>query len=420
MATSLKRGIGCFDTHFSLLLSNREGYSYVVQAMNRVLGAIKQLPSKAFIYSNFRLFRNGLSPVGQPTRSDWLACGRFLQHAEGGVQFWIGDWLNYSERTWGVAQYAKALETGLDYQTLRDYKWVAAAVDVSLRKDKLSFQHHKCVAGLPREVQASLLERAEAESWSVVELKREKLHLSMKEGRSGTASPDPNFLLGDSITQVKELPDNSVDLLLTDPPYGVEYKSKSEIINSHFGKLEGDDDRAPLILSETLRVVHPKLKDNSHVYIFCSWQIYPAFEAIVSAYFSIKNMLVWEKNNWTAGDTSASYAYIHECIIFAQKGRRPLNGRRDASVLRFDRVPEYAGRVHPTQKPLPLLEYLIEKSTQPGEMVLDPFAGSASTCVAARNKGRKYFGIELSEQWYRVGLERLQQGEEKEKNGVGK
>lgn len=92
--------------------------------------------------------------------------------------------------------------------------------------------------------------------------------------------------------------------------------------------------------------------------------------------------------------------------MFAHKGRRHLIGKRDSSVLHFDRVPEN-GRIHPTEKPLPLLEYLIEKSSQPGEVVCDPFAGVASTCVAAKNKGRKYLGVEVDKQWYELGLARL-------------
>jgi site-specific DNA-methyltransferase (adenine-specific) len=75
-------------------------------------------------------------------------------------------------------------------------------------------------------------------------------------------------------------------------------------------------------------------------------------------------------------------------------------------VLHFDRALDN-GRLHPTEKPLPLLEYLIEKSSQPGEVVCDPFAGVASTLLAAKNTGRKYIGIEIEKQWYDLGLARL-------------
>ena len=92
--------------------------------------------------------------------------------------------------------------------------------------------------------------------------------------------------------------------------------------------------------------------------------------------------------------------------MFAQKGTRALNGPCEPDLLRFSRVTEN-GRTHPTEKPLPLLEYLIEKSSLPGEVVCDPFAGVASTLVAAKNTGRNYIGMEIDERWYNHGLARL-------------
>src|SRR5437764_2890841 len=87
---------------------------------------------KELVYSGFRLSENGLSPVGSPTYAQWVACGRFLKDAETAVQFWIGDWLVYGKKTYGKVQYEQAIaETGLDYSTLRDYKWVAQAVPVA-------------------------------------------------------------------------------------------------------------------------------------------------------------------------------------------------------------------------------------------------------------------------------------------------
>jgi site-specific DNA-methyltransferase (adenine-specific) len=74
----------------------------------------------------------------------------------------------------------------------------------------------------------------------------------------------------------------------------------------------------------------------------------------VEKHFTVSDLLVWEKNNWTAGDLDANYGQIHEFILFAQKGEKPLNGSRDSNLLAFSRVPEN-GRVHPTEKPLPLL-----------------------------------------------------------------
>lgn len=365
------------------------------------------IPQRDLIVSSFRLQKNGLTPIGAPTYEEWISCGQFIKDAEQSVQFWIGDWLLFGEKTYGKVQYEQAIQqTGLDYSTLRDYKWVAHAVPVSLRNDKLGFHHHRQVANLPLEKQAYLLNKAVAEGWPLLRLKQEKYKLNLEASRTGVALPDPGFLLGDCVNLLETLPDKSLDLLLTDPPYGIDYESEHREVTP-FDKLENDRlEETIAVVSDALAVASRKLKDNSHVYIFTSWKTYPYLLPVVSRFFTVKNLLVWVKNNWTAGDLDANYGQVHEFILFAHKGRRHLNGRRDASVLHFDRVPEN-GRVHPTEKPLPLLEYLIEKSSLPGEVVCDPFAGVASTCLAAKHTERKYLGIEVKRQWHEKGLMRL-------------
>ena len=366
----------------------------------------KLSPSRDLVVSSFRLHKNGLTPIGKPTFTNWQECGVFIQEAEKSVQFWIGDWLNYGERAWGK-KYTEALEqTGLDYQTLRDYKWVASNVPLSVRKDTLSFHHHKQVASLDKEQQEHLLTKAVAFAWSLIKLKQEKYRLLLEQKRVGVNIRDAGFILGDCTQVLATIPDNSLDLLLTDPPYGIDYESENREVNP-FGKFENDTlEKTLQTLDKALALAYGKLKENSHVYLFTSWKTYPFIQPIVAHYFVVKNLLVWEKNNWTAGDLDANYGQIHEFILFAHKGRRHLNGRRDSSILHFDRVPEN-DRVHPTEKPLQLLEYLIEKSSLPGEVVCDPFAGVASTCLAAKQTGRTYLGIEIDTHWYEKGVERL-------------
>src|SRR5205807_1933374 len=123
-----------------------------------------------------------------------------------------------------------------------------------------------------------------------------------------------------------------------------------------FDRLANDNDPEFTVLDKALQVAECKLKDNSHIYMFTIWKTYPQMAAIVGKYFTIKNLLVWEKNNWTPGDLEANYAHQHEMIIFAHKGRRHLFGRRDSNILHFYRVPEN-GLTHPTEKPVKLLEY---------------------------------------------------------------
>src|SRR5579863_2157451 len=211
--------------------------------------------------SSFRLHKNGLTPVGKPTFEEWQACGQFIKDAEQSVQFWIGDWLNYGEKTYGKVQYEQAIQqTGLDYQTLRTYKYVASNVPLLLRSNKLSYYHHREVANMKRDQQVHLLTKAVAEGWPLIKLKQEKYRLNLEKARPGASLPDPNFLLGDCTTLLETIPDNSLDLLLTDPPYGLGYVSEHREVNP-FEKMENDTlHKAIALLEKTLSLANRKLK----------------------------------------------------------------------------------------------------------------------------------------------------------------
>ena len=87
-----------------------------------------------------------------------------------------------------------------------------------------------------------------------------------------------------------------------------------------------------------------------------------------------------------------------------QKGRRLINGKRDPNILKFNRT---GNKLHPTQKPVDLLEYLISKFSDKNETVLDPFMGSGSTGVAAKNLNRSFIGIELDEEYFKIASDRI-------------
>ena len=114
------------------------------------------------------------------------------------------------------------------------------------------------------------------------------------------------------------------------------------------------------------------------------------FKQILEKHFQVKNILVWKKNNHGIGDLKV-WADIYELIIYATPGNHQVLGKRPVNVLEFDRNYEY----HSCEKPVDLLSYIIEKSTVKGELVLDMFAGSGSTGVAAKKCKRKYKLMEL-------------------------
>ena len=125
---------------------------------------------------------------------------------------------------------------------------------------------------------------------------------------------------------------------------------------------------------------------------------------LMIAIFTIKNILIWEKNNTSMGDLKGDYAPKYEMILFATKGRRLLNGGRDPNIVKFART---GNKLHPTQKPVELISYLVNKSSKENDIVYDPFMGSGTTAEAAYDSNRNYIGSEIDEIYYEISLTRV-------------
>ncbi len=216
---------------------------------------------------------------------------------------------------------------------------------------------------------------------------------------------------GDNMHTLGKMPDETVDLILTDPPYAIAYKSNRRVKNPKFKHLANDNksDWIPRFAKEAYRV----LKNNRHFYCFCRHDTYPEFvAAIQDAGFKLKRTLIWVKNNHGSGDLKGDYAPQDEWVIYAHKGRRVLNGKRASNVIFTPKVSS-KNLTHSTEKPVELLKFLVQKSTKKGELVLDPFAGSGSTLHAAIELERSYCIIELSPNYFLTSKERetnLKQG----------
>ncbi len=210
-------------------------------------------------------------------------------------------------------------------------------------------------------------------------------------------------ILGDCLNEIPKLIDNSVDCLIIDPPYGIEYQSNYKI--EKYDKIEGDSTNAFNLLDKSLAEVKPKLKKDSHIYIFTSWKVYEKVKPIIEKHFTVKNCLIWNKTEWGMGDLDGNYAEKYEMIIFAVQGKRKLlSEKRPVNVL------EYAptdNSKHPTEKPIELIKELIENSTKEGETILDYFTGSGSVLVASKESGRKWIGVEKEKEFYAICRERL-------------
>lgn len=217
---------------------------------------------------------------------------------------------------------------------------------------------------------------------------------------------------GDCLAGMAEIPSGGVDLIVTDPPYLINYSSSRRKNKKHrFRSPILNDDNKQLIcdyMNECFRI----LKDNSAAYVFCSSKTMDFFmEQAREAGFKIKNVIIWYKNNHTAGDLKAQYGQCYEPILYLNKGRKEINGKRLEDVWKFNRV---SGNrlIHQNQKPLPLIAQCIEKSSKEGDLVFDGFIGSGTTAVAAVRMNRNFIGYELDNGYFEKALQRVKRAKE--------
>jgi site-specific DNA-methyltransferase (adenine-specific) len=213
------------------------------------------------------------------------------------------------------------------------------------------------------------------------------------------------LFLGDSRVVLPALQSLTVQLLVTDPPYGVGYKSNR---GRDHERISGDD--GSLDVSAVLAQSCKLLGRGRHAYVFGPREF-------VKAPLTAAVDLVWDKGIVGMGDLSCPWSQSHEPITFAvyepsqanrAKGYGNLAARmRQGSVLRVPRMNGAATTRHPTEKPVLLLRQLIESSSVMGETVLDPFAGVGSTLVASTLEGRKSVGVEIDERYCEIAAQRL-------------
>lgn len=209
------------------------------------------------------------------------------------------------------------------------------------------------------------------------------------------------LLNGDCFELLKDIRSESVDMILTDPPYGMNYQSNMRTVNKYDKiKNDGNLDWLDGTVAEMYRVA----KDNTAHYVFCSFHMIDKFKQSLQKRFKVRNILVWVKNETGMGDINGDFRPVCEFIFLLHKGRRVYNGRRDPNVFHFK---ETGNINHPTEKPIDLCAYLISKFSNEGDVVLDMFMGSGSTGVAAKKMRRGFIGIELNEQYYKTAKKRI-------------
>ena len=210
----------------------------------------------------------------------------------------------------------------------------------------------------------------------------------------------------DCLEGMKCIPNGSVDLIVTDPPYLMNYKTGHRKDKTHrFNDVILNDDNEQLI-TDYVKECYRILKDDTAMYLFCSSHKVDFFKRELEKEFSIKNMIIWVKNNHTAGDLESAFGRKYEIVFLVNKGQRKFNGERLTDIWEFPRV-SGDGQLHQNQKPIELIKRCIEKHSNVGDVVFDGFMGSGTTAAAALDTNRNYIGFELDEYYFNVAEKRL-------------
>jgi len=202
--------------------------------------------------------------------------------------------------------------------------------------------------------------------------------------------------------------DMKADCVITDPPYLTGYNSRRRKNNTDrfCRRIQGDDD--PKLIAEVIPLLYEVMKPNTPLYMFCGPTYIDFFIGQIKKCFNVKNIIVWDKCNRTAGDLCAQYGRSYEFIIYANKGRALFND----GMPRYDdiwRFPRVSGKeqIHQNQKPIELLSRIILQHTRQGQLILDAFMGSCATARAASRLDRDYIGFEIDDGYFDLGTSRL-------------
>src|SRR5215470_3034630 len=223
---------------------------------------------------------------------------------------------------------------------------------------------------------------------------------------------------GDAVAWLRALPSESVDLIVTDPPY--ESLEKHRAIGTttrlKHSKASSNDwfeifpnARFPELFAE----VHRVLRRNTHFYLFCDPEtMFVAKPIAEQAGFKFWKPLIWDKLKIGMG---YHYRARYECVLFFEKGKRKLN---DLGIADIIEAPRISGG-YPAEKPVAVSEVLIRQSTEPGQLVIDAFMGSGSVGVAAVTAGRRFAGNDLCREAVDITRDRLREAGAQEVDSVG-
>ena len=225
----------------------------------------------------------------------------------------------------------------------------------------------------------------------------------------------------DCLEGIKLMPDNSIDLVVTDPPYKIVQggcSNKAVTINACGGILnKHDGDNIELVkkgkifnhneiqFNEWLPEIYRVLKDNSHCYIMINGRNLAELQMEAEKVgFRFHNIIAWDKGNATPNKW---YMQRLEFILFLFKGEaKNINNMGTTTLLQVPNI-KRGTKLHPTEKPTDLMKILIENSSKKNDIVLEPFAGCGSTLLACKETGRNFIGFELDKHYFDIATKRI-------------
>jgi len=231
------------------------------------------------------------------------------------------------------------------------------------------------------------------------------------------ATKDVTLLHADYFEYVKEIPDNSIDLILTDPPYNLSNYSTGNLkfswrkdINNDLAEWDRREFNPCDVLDDFIRI----LKPTGNIFAFCSYNLIGKWHEAFDPRFDTFQYVVWHKTNPVPKVRRAGFLNSCELIVCMWNKGHNWNFTKQSEMHNFIESPICMGKErikkpsHPTQKPVRVLKHIIKIASNPGDLVFDPFMGVGSTGAAAIELGRRFLGIEIDAGYFNAAKARLE------------
>lgn len=234
--------------------------------------------------------------------------------------------------------------------------------------------------------------------------------------RETTKEIKTNLLLGDTYKILKKIPSQSIDVILTDPPYNLGRYSTGNIkmswradFNNDVAAWDKETFDPAALVDEFIRI----LKPTGNIFAFTSYNLMGRWHSSFDPIFDTFQFMVWHKRNPAPKLYKAGFLNSCELIIALWNKGHKWNFGKQNEMHNFIESPVCGGKErlkdpkHPTQKPVSVLEHLLKISSDEGDTVLDPFMGVGSSGIAAINLNRNFIGVEIEENYYNAAVARL-------------